>query len=834
MKKILLIALISISLQAFSTNWLGWGYKGFNSGIPSTWIQEHINGNSNWVTYGGLYTPYEGSGNAYFSTLVSQIGDTTMLVSESFSNIGTTNSLFTFWHQQVDFGGNNNELAVYYRTSNTSPWILLENYTTAFNNWTQELVMIPQTSSSIQLGFRAVLKGGSSSQGVALDIVSIMYLNNSCSFPINVNVDTTTNNSATIIWEESGNATTWDMEYGSYGFTQGSGTAVNGINTSPTYTIPNLSPGSQYDVYVRASCASSQTSDWVGPITFFTECNTITSFPYEETFDNSNFDDDDWNIGFTVNCWTENMGQIAQPTVFTGANSDWSPGEFSEPNNYNPNNSNAVLTRTGYGYSWLFSPSFDLGTSHNYQLEFDIALTYYTSSTSTYTLTANDTIAVVISTDNGVTWNKSNILEHWDATTNPSAITAAGIHKIIDLSIYTNEVKVAFYVSGNGTAGYVYIDNVKIKSFNTSPELEVLTPVWNAGPQLINATDTSGMTLKIRNSGIDTLYIDSITDLSSTEFTSNFNTSIAIDSGDIYTFSFEYTPTDLVDDSLPFIIYTAYGVDTVVLTGTAYALAPCEVEIGTDVQEVDLPINFLYHNSYSQSIYLQSEINRTNQKINKIYFYYNGYNQFVNKRNFTIYMKHTTQTALTTWEDISTFDSLSTVALDLVAEGWYEIDLADGFIHNSTDNIIIAVTSSIINAQSFSKQEMFSHNAPGGALMSIVTYSNVNIDLVNPPIISPIAYRPNVRFCMDSNVGIINGDENSKELSIYPNPATDDLTISNINSSIAEIEIIDITGKLIKQLPINNVKEIKINISDLSNGIYIIRIGNEFQKFIKK
>jgi hypothetical protein len=118
--------------------------------------------------------------------------------------------------------------------------------------------------------------------------------------------------------------------------------------------------------------------------------------------------------------------------------------------------------------------------------------------------------------------------------------------------------------------------------------------------------------------------------------------------------------------------------------------------------------------------------------------------------------------------------------------------------------------------------------------MSIVTYSNVNIDLVNPPIISPIAYRPNVRFCMDSNVGIINGDENSKELSIYPNPATDDLTISNINSSIAEIEIIDITGKLIKQLPINNVKEIKINISDLSNGIYIIRIGNEFQKFIKK
>jgi hypothetical protein len=834
MKKILLLLLISISLQSNATNWLGWGYQGFNtSGTPSGWSQTQIHGTSNWVSYGGLYTPHEGGGNIYFSSLVSSVGDTTMLISQAFSNSGVTNSLFTFWHQQKDFGGNNNELKVYYRTSTTSAWVLLESYTTAFNNWTEELIILPQTSSTMQIGFEGILKGGSSSQGVALDIVSIMYLSNSCSFPINFAVDSVNSSSATLSWEESGTATTWSVEYGTYGYTQGTGTTINGINTTPTYTIPNLSAGGQYDAYVRASCGT-QTSDWVGPVSFFTVCSTIDTFPYLETFPNSSFDSDDWNVGFTVHCWTEEYGQIAQPTSFTGADADWRPGEFGVPVDYNPNNSNAALARTGYGKSWLLSPSFDIGTTHNYQLEFDIALTNYTSSSASYTLAGNDTIAIVISTDNGQTWNKSNILKHWDASTNASAITTSGIHEIVDLSAYSNNVKIAFYVSGNGTAGYVYIDNVKIISFSTEPLLEVLTPVCYAGPQLLNGTDTSGSVFKIRNSGIDTLYIDSITDLSSTEFSTNFNTAIALDSGSVYSFSIDYTPTDLINDSMYFVIYTAYGVDSIFLIGSAYDLAPCEVEIGTDSQEVSLPINFIYNYSFSQSIFLKSEINRANQQFKKVYFYYNGYDQFINKREFTIYMKHTSSNSLSTWEDITTFDSLTTVTLDLVAEGWYEINLGTSFAYNNTDNIVIGVYSKRIAGQTYSKQSMYAHDAPNGALMSIVTYLDSPLDLANLPIISPVAYRPNVRFCLEGNVGVINASKSVKSLSVYPNPANSNLTIANIESTDLNIEIMDITGKVIKQQALNGASKITLDISNLSSGIYFIKIGSEFKKFIKK
>ena len=834
MKRIFLLLLISISIQTYATNWLGWGYQGFNtSGTPNNWSQIHIHGTSNWVSYGGLYTPHEGSGNIYFSSLVSSVGDTTMLVSQAFSNSGVSNSLVTFWHQQKDFNGNNNELKVYYRLSTTSAWVLLESYTAAFNNWTEELIMLPQTSATMQLGFEGILKGGSSSQGVALDIVSIMYLNNTCSFPINFTVDSTADTSATISWEESGTATIWSVEYGAYGYTQGTGTTVNGINTTPTYTITGLTAGNQYDAYVRASCGT-QNSDWVGPITFFTQCNSITSYPYLETFDNSNFNSDDWNIGFTVNCWTEDYGQIAQPTSFTGANADWRPGEFGVPQDYNPTNSNAVLARTGYGDSWLLSPTFDIGTSHNYQLEFDIALTNYTSSSVSYTLTANDTIAVVISTDNGATWNKSNILKHWSASTNPTEITTSGIHKIVNLGAYSSEIKIAFYVSGNGTAGYVYIDNVKIISFANTPLLEVLTPICFAGPQLVNGTDTSGSAFKIRNSGIDTLYIDSITDLSSTEFSTNFNTSIAIDSGDVYSFSIDYTPTDLIDDSLYFVIYSAYGNDSILLLGTAYELAPCEIEIGTDSQEVFLPLNFIYNYSFSQSIFLQPEINKTNHKIRKVYFYYNGYDQFTNKRAFTIYMKHTASSALSGWESISSFDSLTTTTLDLSTEGWYEIDLGTGFAYNNTDNIVIAISTAKVAGQTFSKQSMYAHKAPNGGLMSIVTYLDSPIDLVNPPTISPIAYRPNVRFCLESDVSIVNRSNDTKSISVFPNPANRSITIANLKSTNYNIEILDLTGKIIKQIPTNGLSKITLDISNLSNGIYFIKLGTEFKKLIKE
>jgi len=79
----------------------------------------------------------------------------------------------------------------------------------------------------------------------------------------------------------------------------------------------------------------------------------------------------------------------------------------------------------------------------------------------------------------------------------------------------------------------------------------------------------------------------------------------------------------------------------------------------------------------------------------------------------------------------------------------------------------------------------------------------------------------------------------SLDLSIHPNPASNFITINNIDfAEIANIEIFNIIGK--KVLSFNNdITSEVINISDLDNGIYIIRITDQnfntyTQNFSKK
>ena len=82
-----------------------------------------------------------------------------------------------------------------------------------------------------------------------------------CLKPTNFSA-TADNTSATLSWTENGTATAWDIEYGTQGFTQGTGTTVS-VTTNP-YTITGLTPSTTYDFYVRANCGGGDESDWSG------------------------------------------------------------------------------------------------------------------------------------------------------------------------------------------------------------------------------------------------------------------------------------------------------------------------------------------------------------------------------------------------------------------------------------------------------------------------------------------------------------------------------------------------------------------------------------------
>ena len=89
---------------------------------------------------------------------------------------------------------------------------------------------------------------------------------------------------------------------------------------------------------------------------------------------------------------------------------------------------------------------------------------------------------------------------------------------------------------------------------------------------------------------------------------------------------------------------------------------------------------------------------------------------------------------------------------------------------------------------------------------------------------------------LDNNTGV-NEEKDSRNISIYPNPATKQLTIQSA-SKIKSIKIYDLFGRLIKIVFSNNTLSQTINIENLTSGLYIVNVtsekGNSKLKFIKE
>ncbi|WP_394758986.1 CotH kinase family protein [Flavobacterium sp.] len=80
-------------------------------------------------------------------------------------------------------------------------------------------------------------------------------------------------------------------------------------------------------------------------------------------------------------------------------------------------------------------------------------------------------------------------------------------------------------------------------------------------------------------------------------------------------------------------------------------------------------------------------------------------------------------------------------------------------------------------------------------------------------------------FANNVTLSVPNFNYSNSIIAIYPNPASNLITINSSNT-INKIEIIDIYGKLVKIITLNE-NEIKTDISSFSKGIYFIKIYDE-------
>ena len=123
------------------------------------------------------------------------------------------------------------------------------------------------------------------------------------------NITTTT---ADLGWTENGKSTTWDIEWGTEGFTPSGTPTITGTTTNP-HSLTGLNSNSSYEFYVRSNCANSS-STWAGPFSFTTLCEQNEEVYLSNVgFYSSGTNDITSNLPTTVNYNTSNPNNYMSP-----------------------------------------------------------------------------------------------------------------------------------------------------------------------------------------------------------------------------------------------------------------------------------------------------------------------------------------------------------------------------------------------------------------------------------------------------------------------------------------------------------------------------------------
>jgi len=371
----------------------------------------------------------------------------------------------------------------------------------------------------------------------------------------------------------------------------------------------------------------------------------------------------------------------------------------------------------------------------NAELKFDYRYVNYTSYPSTATvLGTGDKLEVQVSTDNGVNYTTIRTIDQTNHVT-----STAFANVTVELDAYsTGNIFVKFLGTWGTGDYYLDIDNVVVRE---TPA----TPIFSYGPTVIDfgtvmqnvaataqnvtVTNTGGGTINLTTANI------SITGTDAAMFSYvATNLPAALAGGQSVTIPVTVTVTSEGAKTATLTInYNSVNYD-VALSATGVPAGI--VVIGNGTANNNLPINPFYGYTYSQSIFLQSEINVPNQRIESVYYYWNGVAEAVDSNDWTIYMGHTAATEFASTTDWIPLANLSTVFSGTIAlpatAGWIEIPLTAPFIYNNTDNLVIAVDE---NAPSYDGSSEFFYSTAAATNRSLRYYS----DSTNPDPAAPVA-----------------------------------------------------------------------------------------------
>lgn len=296
--------------------------------------------------------------------------------------------------------------------------------------------------------------------------------NSTCNFPSGLTANNITANTVDISWTAGGAEAAWEIavQPAGSGEPAGSGTAI----TDNPYTVNALTAITNYEVYIRANCGADGFSNWAGPLNFQTACDVFVP-EYVESF-----------TVITPDCWDEaGNGDATTGPMDLGAG-DWNPDGFL---NDGFEGAYKINLWQAFKSDWILSPQFDL-TGGPFQVDFDFGIMQFASETTAGTLGSDDTVELLISTDNGATW--TNLLT-WD---NTSVVPVTGTQVVVDLAAYSGQTVQFGILGSEGTVddiedNDVFVDNFRVRLVPTCQEPTDLN-VANVGGTTADISWTAG------------------------------------------------------------------------------------------------------------------------------------------------------------------------------------------------------------------------------------------------------------------------------------------------------------------------------------------------------
>jgi len=348
--------------------------EGFeNAGsMPDCWRQEFTSGTYNWEFTTGVNGSYPATahGGTYNAAFVSPTtGNATKLVSPILDLSGLTTPRLKFWRVHTKLSTYQDTLKVYYKTSAGGSWSLIPGAT--YNNdqtsWIEVKLTLPNPGSTYFIAFEGI---DGNAAGIGVDDITVEETP-SCEAPTAQTETGITSSSASLGWTDNAGASSWIIEWGTQGFTQGTGTTVQ--TSSNPHNLSVLTADTPYDWYVRAYCGVGDSSFWVGPSSFSTPCDAISLFPAKEDFENGGSIPDCW-VDDPANSESWLYGTTVTPPPPYGATYDHTTGsgyfawiDDSSPYDARPSNllspiynTSALTTPRLTFYYWIggITPSF--------------------------------------------------------------------------------------------------------------------------------------------------------------------------------------------------------------------------------------------------------------------------------------------------------------------------------------------------------------------------------------------------------------------------------------------------------------------------------------------